>query len=151
MFDSSFCGEKILSDFYCFLQVTSYTYLLNYLLSYLLTYLLLHGAESLRTQQVFGSEEIPHILWKPKVHYRSHKCPPPVPILSHLYPVHTPTSLFLKIHLNIVLHSTPRSPKWSLFFSFPYQNPVYAYSLPHTRYMPRPSHSSRFYYRNNVG
>jgi len=56
------------------------------------------------------SQEIPRISRNPKVHYRTHKRPPPVSILDQPKPVHIPTSHLLEIHPDIIHPSTPRSP-----------------------------------------
>ena len=71
--------------------------------------------------------------------------------LRKIDPVHALTSHFLKIHLNIILTSMPGSSNWSLSLRFPHQNPVYTSALPHTCYMSRPPHSSRFDHSNNIG
>ena len=98
-----------------------------------------------------ASQEIPRISRNPKVHYRTHKRPPPVSILGQPKSVHIPTFHLLEIHPNIIHPSTPRSPQWSLSHRFPHQDPTHPSLLTHTRHMPSPSHSSRFYHPHNIG
>ena len=120
------------------------------IVNYLLTYSTVQSP-SWEANRFAASQEIPHILWNSKFHYRTQKCPPPVPILCQLDPVHALTSHFLKIYLNNILPSAPGSPQWFLSFRFPHQNRVHASPLSHTRHMPSPSHSSWFYHSQNIG
>jgi hypothetical protein len=66
-------------------------------------------------------------------------CPYPELPQSSPHPI-----FYLKIHLNIILPSTPGSPQWSL-------SPCTRLSPPHHRYMSHPSHSSWFYRPLNSG
>jgi len=108
----------------------------KYLFTCLLTYSM-EQSPSWESNRFSASQEIPRILWNMKVHYLIHKCPPPVPILSQLNPVHTPTSHFLKIHLNINLPSMPGSLKWFFRSGFPTKT-LYTHRLsPYALHGPR--------------
>jgi len=79
-------------------------------ITFLLSYIMVHSP-SWEANRFSASREIPRILWNPKVHYRIHECPPPVPIPSQLDPVHTPHPtywryiLILSSHLRLSLPS----------------------------------------------
>ena len=75
------------------------------ILTYLLTYSMVQSP-SWETNWFTASQEIPRISRNPKVHYRTHKRPPPVSILGQPNPVH-PTSwrsiLILSTYLRLGL------------------------------------------------
>ena len=129
---------------FCNLRPSSWNYLVLYCLLLVKIYCM-EQSRSLEANRFSGSQEIPCILWSPKIHYRIHKCPPPVPLPWGSLIQSIPH--FLKIHLNIIVSSTITSPKWSLSLRFPHLNPVYVSPVPHTSYMHRPSHSTAHYVR----
>jgi hypothetical protein len=74
---------------------------------YLLTYLLTHSMEpssSWETNRFSASQEIPRILWNPKVHYRIHTCPPTVSIIIIIIIIIIDLVTLLSIYLLTNLH-----------------------------------------------
>jgi hypothetical protein len=66
------------------------------------SYLLTELSPSWEATNCAATQELPSILWNPKVQYRVHKSPPLVPILSHISPIHIIPSYLSTIHFNIV-------------------------------------------------
>ena len=123
-----------------------YIYILQYTIIHLLTYLLT-PCSTVLLEKLTGLQlvkKFPSFLWNPKVHYRTHKLPPPVPVLGQPNPVHIPTSHLLEIHPNIIHPSTHRFSQWSLSLRFPHQDPIRPPLLTYTCHMSSPSHSTRF-------
>jgi hypothetical protein len=91
-----------------------------------------------------AGQDISLFLWKPKVHHRVHKSPPPVHILSAwIRPTHF-QNYFPEIHFNIILPSMLRSFEWFRPFRLCNQYFVCVSRFIHARYMHSPSHNPPF-------
>jgi hypothetical protein len=78
------------------------------------------------------TQEFPNILWNPKVHYRVHKSPPLVLILSQIDPVQTIPSYLCNIHFNVIPHLRLGLPNGLFPSGFPTN---ILYILTHSCYM----------------
>jgi hypothetical protein len=105
----------------------------------------------LHVQFIVPRNNIPsadRLLRSPNDHYRFHKSPPLVPILSYIIPVHTFSAYFCRIRFNITLQSKPTPSKSSLLIGFPTKLCTY-FHLSHVEHMPRPSHLHLFEHPDN--
>jgi hypothetical protein len=86
-----------------------------------------------------ASQEILRISRNSKVHYRTHKCPPPVSILVQPNPVHIPTSHLLVIILILSTHLRLGLPNGLFPSGFPTKTlytPLSSPYGPHTQPIP---------------
>jgi hypothetical protein len=88
-------------------------------------YLLMVLSPSWAAANCAATQELPSILWNPKVQYRVHKSPPLLPVLSHMNPIHAIPSYLSKIHFNIVHSPTSWSSQSSSSFWLSLQYPIF--------------------------
>jgi len=108
----------------------------RHILNYLLTFSPTEQIHSWEASRFSASEEIPRILWNPKVHYRIHKCPPPVPIPSQIDPVHAPTSHFWRSILILSSHLLLDLPSGLFPSGFPTQTLYTPFLFPNVLHAP---------------
>ena len=95
----------------------------------LLTYSMVHSP-SWEANWFAASQEIPRISRKHKVHYRTHRRPPPVFILGQPNPVHIPTSTSWRSILILSTHLCIGLPSGLLPSGFPTKTLYTSLSLP---------------------
>ena len=88
----------------------------------LITSFLTHSMEQISYWE--ASQEIPRILWNPKVHYSVYKCTPSPPVLSHINPVHTLHLSSWRSILILSFHQCLRLPSGLFSSCFP-TKPLY--------------------------
>jgi hypothetical protein len=77
------------------------------------------------------------LLWMPKLHFRTHKSSPLVPILSQMNPFHIFKPISLRTGRIVFTHLSLGLLEWSLSFRFSHQSVLFLIS--HTFYVSDPS------------
>ena len=123
------------------------SYLLTYLFTYLFTPWCRVLPEQLNGLQLVKKFPAFHGTWRfitalTSVRHLSLSCASPIQS-TYPHPTSWRSILILSTHL--------RSPQWSPTLRFPHHDPIRPPLLTHTRHMPSPSHSSRFYHPHDIG
>jgi hypothetical protein len=102
------------------------------------------GGPSWEANSFSASQDIYHILWNSKFHYRIYNNLPLVPLQSHMDAIDAISYNFSKIHLSIILPSVLWYSRWPPF----YRSCISA--LSHAYYIPNSAHPPWFYHGINI-